>query len=112
MGMGFNDYKEAANFELEDYKSLPHAPLPAHGSTKEKLWSNQAQARLKKKKGYLTAEELLAKKQDQGTVFVEKVLDMRGPQVRVLTNLENLNDEEKARENNFFMPEAPNSSII
>ncbi|KAI3471321.1 hypothetical protein Pfo_027984 [Paulownia fortunei] len=84
MGMGFNDYKEAIQ-----------------GRSKDKLWSKQAL----KKKVFITAEELLVQKQERGIEVVQKVFDMRGPQVRVLTNLENLNAEDKARENDVPMPE-------
>ncbi|KAM7478470.1 hypothetical protein LguiA_026683 [Lonicera macranthoides] len=111
MGMGFNDYKEASLptlQEVEDKKSLPHAAAaPTVGRLKEKPWSKSKHSLLnnKKKMDYLTAEELLAKKQEQGLEVVQKVFDMRGPQVRVLTNLENLNAEEKARENDIHMPE-------
>ncbi|CAL5364800.1 unnamed protein product [Camellia sinensis] len=105
MGMGFNDYKETKLTpvlqELEDKKSSPGISQPASHS-KEKLWLKQVRP---KKKGYVTAEELLARKQEQGLEVVQKVFDMRGPQVRVLTNLENLNAEEKARENDIPMPE-------
>lgn len=102
MGMGFNDYKETSLPDLkeEEKKSLP---LPPVGRAKEKLWSKQA--RVKKKTDYITAEELLARKEEQGLEVVQKVFDMRGPQVRVLTNLENLNAEEKAKENDVPMPE-------
>ncbi|KAI3472517.1 hypothetical protein Pfo_028011 [Paulownia fortunei] len=91
MGMGFNDYKEASRPALQesDEKPMPHQSQPSEGRTKEKLWSKQA---MLKKKVFITAEELLLKKQEQG------------PQVRVLTNLENLNAEEKARENDVPMP--------
>ncbi|CAL5368008.1 unnamed protein product [Camellia sinensis] len=105
MGMGFNDYKETKLTpvlqELEEKKSSPGISQPASHS-KEKLWLKQVRP---KKKGYVTAEELLARKQEQGLEVVQKVFDMRGPQVRVLTNLENLNAEEKARENDIPMPE-------
>ncbi|XP_052196597.1 septin and tuftelin-interacting protein 1 homolog 1 [Diospyros lotus] len=104
MGMGFNDFKEAnlpALQELEEKKSLPGVSQPVSRS-KVKLWSKQTRP---KKKDYVTAEELLARKQEQGLEVVQKVFDMRGPQVRVLTNLENLNAEEKARENDIPMPE-------
>ncbi|PSS04603.1 Septin and tuftelin-interacting protein [Actinidia chinensis var. chinensis] len=104
MGMGFNDYKEAtlpALQELEDKKSLPPVSQPPTRS-KEKLWLKQAR---QKKKDYVTPEELLTRKQEQGLEVVQKVFDMRGPQVRILTNLENLNAEEKARENDIPMPE-------
>ncbi|XP_056159282.1 septin and tuftelin-interacting protein 1 homolog 1-like [Syzygium oleosum] len=108
MGMVFNDYKETpakapvASLEPEEKKTLPDVP-----GSKERLWSKQAKkATLKNKAKYVTAEELLAKKQEQGGVeVVQKVLDMRGPQVRVLANLENLNAEEKARESGIPMPE-------
>lgn len=102
MGMGFNDYKETSLPDLkeEEKKSLP--PPPADRA-KEKLWSKQA--RVKKKTDYITAKELLTRKEEQGLEVVQKVFDMRGPQVRVLTNLENLNAEEKAKENDVPMPE-------
>ncbi|CAH9072242.1 unnamed protein product [Cuscuta europaea] len=103
MGMGFNDYKEAAVPKLQEseVKSSPQPVETLKSHTKEKPWLKKAS----KKKFYITAEELLAKKQEQGLEVVQKVFDMRGPQVRVLTNLENLNAEEKARENDIPMPE-------
>ncbi|XP_027064582.1 septin and tuftelin-interacting protein 1 homolog 1 [Coffea arabica] len=104
MGMGFNDYKETnlpVLKELEE-KVVTSSVQPGVVQLKEKLWSKQARI---KKKVYVTAEELLAKKQEQSLEVVQKVFDMRGPQVRVLTNLENLNAEEKARENDIPMPE-------
>lgn len=103
MGMGFNDYKEANSIaQKSEEKALPHATQPPELHLKEKSWSKQARA---KKMVYRTVEELLAKKQEQSLEVVQKVFDMRGPQVRVLTNLENLNAEEKARENDIPMPE-------
>lgn len=104
MGMGFNDYKETSAPALQESEGKPVArpAQPVEGHSKAKLWSKQAK---KLKKVYITAEELLAKKQEQGLEVVQKVFDMRGPQVRVLTNLENLNAEDKARENDVPMPE-------
>lgn len=43
-------------------------------------------------------EELLAQKQEHGVKTIQKVLDMRGLQVGLLINLENLNVEMKAIE--------------
>uniref|UniRef100_A0A0D6QRZ5 G-patch domain-containing protein n=1 Tax=Araucaria cunninghamii TaxID=56994 RepID=A0A0D6QRZ5_ARACU len=104
MGMGFNDYNESGAgvptlpaMEERDEKVKEVKPR-----TKEKLWLKQNRD---KKKDYVTAEELLAQKQEQGVEVVQKVLDMRGPQVRVLTNLENLNAEQKAIEDQTPMPE-------
>ncbi|MQL77148.1 hypothetical protein Taro_009551 [Colocasia esculenta] len=102
MGMGFNDYKEAKLPALDEAPEEKPVAVAA-ARPKEKLWSKQKQG--KKPREYMTAEELLVKKQEQGLDVVQKVLDMRGPQVRVLTNLENLNAEEKAREDNVPMPE-------
>ncbi|KAH6806606.1 GC-rich sequence DNA-binding factor-like protein with Tuftelin interacting domain-containing protein [Perilla frutescens var. frutescens] len=103
MGMGFNDDKEAARarpvIQESNEKSVP---LPSQsGCPKDKLWSKK----VSKKKVYITTEELLAQKQERGFEVVQKVFDMRGPQVRVLTNLENLNAEERARESDVPMPE-------
>ena len=48
---------------------------------------------------------MLAQKQEHGVEIVQKVLDVRGPQVRVLTNLENLNAEMKAIDDQTPIPE-------
>ncbi|KAK1412432.1 hypothetical protein QVD17_33678 [Tagetes erecta] len=93
MGMGYNEYKETVNLTRCVTESQP----------KEKTWSKQGQSK-KKKKDYVTAEELLVKKQEQGLNVVQKVIDMRGPQVRVLTDFENLNAEEKSQEDDVPMP--------
>ncbi|ONK68603.1 uncharacterized protein A4U43_C05F13850 [Asparagus officinalis] len=107
MGMGYNDYKEVKMPALDEKEpeEKPAAKLPA--SSKEKRWLKQKQGRKKTESKYLTPEELLLQKQEQGLedTKVQKVLDMRGPQVRVLSNLENLNAEEEAKENQVPMPE-------
>ncbi|GLT95305.1 hypothetical protein SLE2022_129950 [Rubroshorea leprosula] len=103
MGMGFNDFKETSKLpglqQLEEKKSMGQQSV---GKSKERLWSKHAKG---KKREYVTVDELLAKKQEQAVEVVQKVIDMRGPQVRVLTNLENLDAEEKAREDDVPMPE-------
>ncbi|PKA47859.1 Zinc finger CCCH domain-containing protein 22 [Apostasia shenzhenica] len=105
MGMGFNDYKEVKLPSLDEPVKEDKATVTvATFRSREKRWLKQKQG--KKKAEYMTAEELLAKKQEQGLeVFQEKILDMRGPQARVLSNLENLNAEEEAKENQVPMPE-------
>lgn len=105
MGMGFNDYKEAKMPSL-DAKEPEEKKAAKVQVSKEKRWSKQNQGK-KAEPSYMTADELLLKKQEEGLedVKVLKVLDMRGPQVRVLSNLENLNAEEEAKENQVPMPE-------
>ncbi|CAN6452035.1 unnamed protein product [Victoria cruziana] len=105
MGMGFNDFKEASAglppvpaLEQRDSKASASVSQPR---AREKLWSRHNKGR----KEYVTPDELLAKKQDTGPEVVQKVFDMRGAQVRVLTNLENLNAEEEEVEERVPMPE-------
>ncbi|XVF42803.1 hypothetical protein PTKIN_Ptkin01aG0394500 [Pterospermum kingtungense] len=102
MGLGFNGFKEAESpglLHLEGKNSMSQKPV---GKVKQRLWSKKAKGR---EKEYITLEQLIAKKQEEGVEVVQKVTDMRGPKVRVLTNLENLDAEEEARENDVPMPE-------
>nr|GMC95404.1 septin and tuftelin-interacting protein 1 homolog 1-like [Ipomoea batatas] len=91
MGMGFNDYKEIKVPVLQESEAKSAPLSPTH--KREKPWLKQAS----KKKVCITVEELMARKQEQRF----HVVDMRGPQVRVLTNLKNLN----AKKNDIPMPE-------
>ncbi|KAL7147188.1 hypothetical protein ABFS83_06G091100 [Erythranthe nasuta] len=104
-GLGFNEPKEAARPVLQELeeKSIPHPSQSSEGRSKENLWSKKDLK--KKKKVYVTAEELLAQKQERGIEISQKIFDMRGPQVRVLSDLKNLNAEDEARENGVRMPE-------
>ncbi|KAK4350673.1 hypothetical protein RND71_029986 [Anisodus tanguticus] len=79
MGMGFNEYKEI---------SLPalHESKPVEGRKRKKLWSKKFE---RIKKVHITAEELLAKKQEQGFEVVQM----------------NLNSEEKTKDDYVPMPE-------
>ncbi|KAK1555739.1 hypothetical protein Q3G72_030701 [Acer saccharum] len=92
MGMGFNDFKETS--PPEEFSGLKNLEEEKKSVGQEKLWK-QTRAR-KKEEEYITVEELLEKMQEQGFEVVDqKVIDMRGPHVRILTNLENLDAEEK-----------------
>lgn len=105
MGLGFNKYrpKEAALSVMQE-STLEDEPTCSI-ERKEKLWLEQDGRSRKRKKEYVTEEELVvAKKQERGLNVVEKVLDMRGPQVRVLTSLKNLNANEENL-NDTPMPE-------
>ncbi|CAJ2664750.1 unnamed protein product [Trifolium pratense] len=72
---------------------------PTVGSSWLKQWKK------KKKEEYVTAEDLLASKQEEDSEVVQKIYDMRGPEVRVYTNFSDLNVEEKAKEEDVPMPE-------
>ncbi|XP_024360505.1 septin and tuftelin-interacting protein 1 homolog 1 [Physcomitrium patens] len=106
MGMGFNEFRETST-------GLPPPPgmqqpdedvVAEKPKSKERLWTKKNRG--KKKTELRTAAELLAEKEAQnGGVVRQTVLDMRGPQPRLLTNLENLNAEQMAIEDNIPMAE-------
>ncbi|KAI3805773.1 hypothetical protein L1987_21659 [Smallanthus sonchifolius] len=105
MGMGYNEYKEMVNLPvLQETLDFGLPQSISESQPKEKMLSKQGRSKTKKK-DYVTAEELLVKKQEQGLDVVQKVFGMRGPQVRVLTTLENLNAEERSLEEDMPMPE-------
>ncbi|KAJ6697179.1 hypothetical protein OIU85_003532 [Salix viminalis] len=106
LGMGFNDFKEASAKlpQLQETETVSQGRNQTAGRVRDRRWMKGLKQQQQQEK-YITAEELLANKEEQGFEVFQKVIDMRGPQVRVLTNLENLNAEEKAKENDVPMPE-------
>ncbi|KAG6531935.1 septin and tuftelin-interacting protein 1 homolog 1-like [Zingiber officinale] len=103
MGIGFNGYKEAKLPVLDEAPKEKMATPVAAGPSKEKRWLKQKRGRPEAE--ILTADEPPAKKQEQGNQAVQKVLYMRGPQVQVLTSLDNLNTETEMKENDVPTPE-------
>eukprot|EP00884_Botryococcus_braunii_P021802 jgi/Botrbrau1/8305/Bobra.0251s0031.1 len=93
MGMGFNDYDEHKLLPpTEDDK--PKAPdMIQQKDKKGQLWKKKyASERVKRE--YRTADEVL---KDAGESALEvprqTIIDMRGPQARIVTNMEHLNVE-------------------
>lgn len=78
----------------------------AEPAKQEKLWKAR-NADKRRKKVYKTAGALIEEIQASTGTLAEptKILDMRGPQVRVLTNMEALNAEQAAVEDDTPMPE-------
>lgn len=98
-------FKEPKPFTSKE--NLPPPPPPPPSAKKEKQrWSKKASVR---KDQVLTKNELLAmraeQEQDEQPTLVQKVIDMRGPQARVLTDLKGLSDEQEMEANDVPMPE-------
>ncbi|KAG6531936.1 hypothetical protein ZIOFF_005772 [Zingiber officinale] len=103
MSIGFNGYKEAKLPVLDEAPKEKMATPVATGPSKEKRWLKQKRGRAEAE--ILTADESLAKKQEQGIEAVQKVLDMMGPQVEVSMSLDNLSMETEMKENDVPTPE-------
>jgi tuftelin-interacting protein 11 len=87
-------------------ENLPAPAPPPIAGKKEKSWSKKAST---KKAPVMTKDELLAmraeQEQEEQPTVVQKVIDMRGPQARVLTDLKGLNEEQEMEANDVPMPE-------
>ncbi|CAO2166611.1 unnamed protein product [Urochloa humidicola] len=86
----------------------PIRPLETAASTKERQprWSKKAGAR--KAPASTTKNALPAMRtedEEQAAAVVQKVIDRRGPQEHVLTDLKGLNDEQEAEASDVPMPE-------
>ncbi|KAJ3697475.1 hypothetical protein LUZ61_001180 [Rhynchospora tenuis] len=101
MGIGFYDHNKPP-VPVGEKKGTTAVAIST--DQKEKLWLNKRQGR--KKGEILTMDDLLAKKQDDGVgvLLRQKVIDMRGPEVRVLINLDNLNYNEEKEDRDDVVP--------
>lgn len=104
-GLGsVKEFKEAKPFT--DKENLPPPPPLPSAKKEKRRWSKKASS---KKDQVLTKNELLAmraeQEQDEQPTVVQKVIDMRGPQVHVLTDLKGLSDEQEMEANDVPMPE-------
>uniref|UniRef100_A0ACD5ZY40 Uncharacterized protein n=1 Tax=Avena sativa TaxID=4498 RepID=A0ACD5ZY40_AVESA len=97
-------FKEPKAFTPKE--NLPPPPPPPSAKKEKQRWSKKASL---KKDQVLTKNELLArraeKEHDEQPAFVQKVIDMRGPQARVLTDLKGLSNEHEMEANDVPMPE-------
>lgn len=70
-----------------------------------RLWK-RAKAAERHKREYRTADEILAAQEDKPVAAVQPILDMRGPQARLVTDMEALNAEGVAEDGETIpMPE-------
>ncbi|KAL5206497.1 hypothetical protein ABZP36_034706 [Zizania latifolia] len=98
-------FKEPKPFTAKE-NLPPPPPPPASAKKEQQRWSKKASAR---KDPVLTKNELLAmrneQEQDEQPMVVQKVIDMRGPQARILTDLKGLSVEQEMEANDVPMPE-------
>ncbi|KAF5738855.1 septin and tuftelin-interacting protein 1 1 [Tripterygium wilfordii] len=97
MDVGFTDFKKAMPTKLQGLRPAKEDESGEQGAGVRMKESGlkHAKSKKKKKKVFIKAEEkLLAKEERDSFQVVQEVVDMRGPHVRVLTNLENLSLEE------------------
>lgn len=105
MGMGFGDFTEQARAGKEREPSADAAPVAAAANGKAaaaaaggaaagqgKLWKKR-NAGQRTQREYRTAEEVLEQAADR-PMAAQPILDMRGPQARIITNLEHMDVEE------------------
>ncbi|GMH41867.1 hypothetical protein BSKO_09777 [Bryopsis sp. KO-2023] len=102
MGMGFGEYREHGMALVADadkiVKEEAQMAKAQKVQPKEKLWKKRHGAE-RKKRVYRTPEDLLAQEEERPSLCAQPVIDMRGPQARVVTNLEHLNVEEAEEDN-------------
>ncbi|CAL8461887.1 g1418 [Coccomyxa elongata] len=105
MGMGYNDYEE--HKLIPDAKPAEEAPeKPKEEAVDVKLWRKRhAAARVKRE--FRTADEVLQEAAEKPAAAPRQtILDMRGPQARLVTNLEHLNVVDEAAAGDLVpMPE-------
>ncbi|KAK9819736.1 hypothetical protein WJX72_001760 [[Myrmecia] bisecta] len=91
MGMGFNDYTEHKLLMPGAEAKKPDAEKAPEKAVEVKLWKKRnAEARVKRE--YRTADEILQEAAERPAMAqAQPILDMRGPQARLVTNLEHLN---------------------
>ncbi|CAO1943387.1 unnamed protein product [Urochloa humidicola] len=108
-GLGYVDRKKSMPEQAKENLSPPARPPATTASTKERQprWSKKAGAR--KAPASTTKNALPAMRtedEEQAAAVVHKVIDRRGPQERVLTDLRGLNDEHAEMEvSDVPMPE-------
>ncbi|PRW56706.1 septin and tuftelin-interacting 1-like protein 1 [Chlorella sorokiniana] len=107
MGMGFGDYTEH-KLVVEGDKEKEKKPEEVVDVKKEaKMWKRK-NADQRVKRTFKTADEVLKESEEQPAAAVERqtIIDMRGPQARLVTNLEHLNvEEERGDGGSVPMPE-------
>ncbi|KAI7842892.1 hypothetical protein COHA_003404 [Chlorella ohadii] len=106
MGMGFGDYTEH-KLVVEDDKEKEKKPEEVVDVKKEaKMWKRK-NADQRVKRTFKTADEVLKETEEQPAAAERQtIIDMRGPQARLVTNLEHLNvEEERGDGGSVPMPE-------
>ncbi|OEL29739.1 Septin and tuftelin-interacting protein 1-like protein 1 [Dichanthelium oligosanthes] len=100
-------YVERFKKPMPESANLPPAtPPPASTKERQQRWSKKASGR---KAPVLTKNALVAMRAEEEQAgqytVVQKVIDKRGPQERVLTDLRGLNDQQEMEANDVPMPE-------
>eukprot|EP00803_Ostreobium_quekettii_P005141 evm.model.scf_54.2 EVM.evm.TU.scf_54.2 scf_54:5179-15799(+) len=89
MGMGYGDFREQGLGFTKKEEEKAEPVVKPQKQAEPKLWKRKNQEN-RQKRVYKTAGELLNEQADNAVVEATPIIDMRGPQARVVTNLEHL----------------------